>query len=239
MTNLPPRPKGTVERSTNFPTAAASIIAIDWTTKGKVGAIKDQGQCGSCWAFSAVGAIESNVAIKKSAYPVSYSEQQLVDCCFKYGFCNPNGGCKGAWPANGLEYVGLKGLTLSAVYPYTSFTGVASACKEDSFTRTRFLKAPYYNEIPSSSIAKKLQSGPLSVCVDGSKWNDYGSGVLKCSPAVKLNHAAVLVGVDSNGTWKLRNSWGTSWGENGYIRVSGDPSYNCGITEYASFPILA
>jgi cathepsin L len=87
-------------------------------------------------------------------------------------------------------------------------------------------------------MATKLLSGPLSVCVDASKWSDYGSGIFKCSTTVRINHAVVIVGVDSTGNWKVRNSWGAGWGEAGYIRISANKSNNCGIEQYAAFPIL-
>ena len=199
MTNIPtPAPAGKTVVAASYPTA--SVTAIDWVAKGKVGPIKDQQICGSCWAFSAVGTIESNVAIKKSTIPGKYSEQQLVDCLY------PNG-CNGGWPATAMSFILYHGLASSA-YAYTA---VGSICKETSYSRGRFLKSPGFNYISStnSAVAAQLLKGPISVCVDASKWGPYASGVFKCTTA-NINHAVVLVGVSSTGTWKLRNSWGSN-----------------------------
>lgn len=216
------------------------ITAIDWVTKGKVGPVKNQGYCGSCWAFSTVGTIESNVAIKRKTTPKSYSEQQLVDCCGVKGYyCS---GCNGAWPRNAMNYVGAAGLANTAAYNYVA---KVQACRDDLVKKSYYLKAPTatvpsYTTIAKSvaSLATKLLAGPVSVCVYASQWSSYASGIFSGCAAgqTSVNHAVVLVGVDSAGNWRIKNSWSTGWGESGYMRLSG--TNDCGILGYAVFPVL-
>lgn len=208
MTNLGTQPSiyPTATASASSTTVTAS--AIDWSTRNVFGPIKNQGQCGSCWAFSVVGTIESNVAIKFATVPGIYSEQQLVDCCGAKGFgCS---GCSGAWPTNAFNYVANAGLANSVDYPYVAAN---QACRDSTVTKVNYLKTtPSYISASGTSTATKLQAGPLSVCLDASKWGSYSSGVFGCNGRISYNHAVVLVGLDINGNWKIRNSWGTSWG---------------------------
>lgn len=186
---------------------------IDWTTKGKVSQVKNQGQCGSCWAFSATGVSESYSLIKGKS--VLLSEQELVDCSGSYG----NHGCNGGWPSSALRYIKDKGIKSSSEYPYTGRNG---QCKGGNGS----FKISSVNTFKGcSSLQNNLNAQPISVCVDASNWSRYSSGVFSnCGKSI--NHAVLLVGILS-GNWKIKNSWGSGWGEKGFIRLaSGD---TCGV----------
>lgn len=201
-----------------------------------MGPIKNQGQCGSCWAFSTTGTVEINVAVNKSTTPKAYSEQQLVDCCGVRGFPSCYG-CGGGWTGSAFNYIGSLGLTTSALYPYLA---VASTCKDATVAKTKFLKTnPSYTQTNVlSTILSQLAKGAVSVIVDATLWSAYKSGIFSgCTGAISFNHAVILVGVDVSGNYKIRNSWGTTWGTLGYMWLS--VTYNCGLTSYALTPILA
>ena len=190
---------------------------IDWTTKGRVSGVKNQGQCGSCWAFSATGVCESWALGK--GQKVSLSEQQLVDCSGSYG----NHGCNGGWPSSALKYIQAKGIASESEYSYTAKTGT---CKKDGGS---FKIAGQGSFSGTSGLASGIQSQPISVTVDASNWSSYRSGVFSnCGKSI--NHAVLLVGVISN-NWKIKNSWGTGWGAGGYITLASGNT--CGIGQYA------
>ena len=190
---------------------------IDWTTKGGVTPVKNQGQCGSCWAFSATGSSESWNKLKKGS-TISLAEQQLVDCSGSYG----NHGCNGGYPSAALKYIRDKGITTTSSYPYTARTGT---CKTSGGS---FKISSYGSTRGCSSIQNAVNAQPLSVCVDATNWSRYSSGVFSnCGKSI--NHAVLLVGYTSS-YWKIKNSWGTSWGESGFIRTAqGD---TCGMCSY-------
>lgn len=192
-------------------------IEIDWTAKGGVTAVKNQGSCGSCWAFSATGTLEASAKIKGQT--VSLSEQQLVDCSGSYG----NHGCNGGWPSSALNYVKDHGLASSSEYPYRAVT---ASCQRQggSFKLTSYSSASGCNGL-TNAIASK----PISVTVDATNWSKYSSGVFS-NCATGINHAVLLVGI-VGGSWKVKNSWGTAWGESGYIRLAGGNT--CGVCAYA------
>ena len=212
--------------------------ACDWRTKNVVNAIKDQAQCGSCWAFSAIQCQESVFAIKTGTL-LSLSEQNLVDCvtsCY---------GCNGGWPYKALDYV-IKNqagmFNLEEDYPYTAKDG---KCVFDS--TKGYGKITGYTSVKSGSeddlAAKVSQMGPASVCIDASNWSFqmYSTGIYdepSCSSAF-LDHAVGCVGYGTeNGVnyWIIRNSWGTSWGEEGYIRMVKDKKNQCGAATSAIVP---
>jgi len=143
------------------------------------------------------------------------SEQQLVDCSGSYG----NQGCNGGWPSAALKYVKDKGIATSSSYPYTAKTGT---CKTQGGS---FKISSIGSAKGCSALQNGINSRPISVCVDASNWSKYSSGVFtNCS--TKINHAVLLVGV-AGGNWKIKNSWGTSWGERGYIRLGSGNT--CGV----------
>ncbi len=195
-------------------TAMPSLSApIDWTTKGFVSPVKNQGNCGSCWAFSAVATLESYSLMKGKS--VNLSEQQLVDCSKKYG----NEGCNGGFNYQGLAYVKDHGIATGADYPYIAKT---QGCKTDGGAF----------KISSVSVAKgcpavlaALDSRPLGVSVDATNWSHYAAGIFS-NCKTSLNHDVFLVGATTD-YWKIKNSWGTTWGENGFIRLA--TGNTCGI----------
>ena len=195
---------------------------VDWTSQGKVSPIKDQGQCGSCWAFSATGAIES--ALLLSGRNDLLSEQQLVDCSRSYG----NMGCSGGWMDSAFQYVRDHGLTTSSAYPYVARN---QNCAIDSGA----VKITGFVDVPGcDNLERSLNNAPVSVAVDASNWGAYRSGVLStCGTAI--NHGVLLVG-SSDAYWKIKNSWGTSWGESGFIRLN--KGNTCNICGYPSFPTM-
>ena len=211
---LNPKPRVNTETHTDM--EAVPINAdIDWTTKGMVSPVKNQGSCGSCWAFSAVGVLESWALSKGQT--VNLSEQQLVDCSRKYG----NEGCNGGFNYQGLAYVKDHGITTSSAYPYTAKTG---SCKSDGGS---FKIASVPTVRGCSNIAVAIQSRPIGVSADATNWSRYGSGIFNnCKN--NLNHDILLVGMTSS-YYKIKNSWGPSWGENGFIRLA--PGDTCGICD--------
>ncbi|CAD8153012.1 unnamed protein product [Paramecium pentaurelia] len=192
--------------------------AIDWTDGSKIiyPDIKHQGKCGSCWAFATIGAIEmKSQLVYKTLYTLS--EQELIDCSGQYG----NLGCDGGWISNAVEYVAIRGLSDIKDYPYTGVDGV---CK---WNRRSFIHFVTTIRIDGCErLAFSLSYDIIPVYVDATLWQFYKNGILTTCDK-KLNHAVIVVGISSDGVWKVRNSWGAAWGEAGHIRLAqGD---TCGI----------
>jgi C1A family cysteine protease len=208
---------------------------IDWSSKGAVQKVKNQGSCGSCWAFSAIGAIEGLSAVKKGKLE-DFSEQELVDCSKSYG----NHGCNGGLMPSAFKYVKDKGIALQSAYPYKAVDG---QCKTTSGNK---FKISGYTGVPASSAAQlkaAIAKQPVSVGVQANAaWKSYKSGVMSASScsATSLNHGVLAVGYDtSSGTpyYKVKNSWGTSWGDKGYIKIGiTEGAGVCGIQKGASYP---
>lgn len=220
--------------------------SVDWRTEGAVAPVKDQAQCGSCWAFSAVFALEGALALqKKKQYGLSQSafttlsEQQLVDCAGgRWG----NQGCNGGLMTQAYDYVKWdKGLTTEQAYPYTA--------REGSCRKTQSLYAPVasYVEVPQSAqaLAAAVAKQPVSIALAANRIMFYTGGVFDdkyCGTG--LNHGVGLVGYGTEGGkdfWIVRNSWGARWGEAGYIRIRKDVASRsgmCGILMMNSYPVL-
>jgi len=198
--------------------------SVDWSTdKSVVNPVKDQGQCGSCWAFSAVGTVESAYA-QAAGKLGSYAEQQLVDCDTTGG----SQGCNGGFNQYGIQYIGSTGIAAESAYPYTATDG---SCKASSVSKTLPKGAVAgYNSVGKTNAALQsaITSGPVSITVDAdNSWQSYRSGVLSksCGLFGQIDHAVIAVGYDTSAsTFKIRNSWGASWGEGGYVRVSNSVS---------------
>jgi len=213
---------------------------LDWRTKGCVTEVKNQGQCGSCWSFSATGSMEA-AHFFATGNLVSLSEQNLVDCSTKEG----NEGCKGGLMDDAFQYViDNKGIDTEDSYPYTA-TG-PNACKFNSAnigaTISDFTDVKEGSE---SDLMAKLQKQPVSVAIDAShqSFQLYSEGVYyepSCS-STRLDHGVLAVGygTDDSGAdyWIVKNSWGTRWGNKGYINMSRNKNNNCGIATAASIPI--
>jgi C1A family cysteine protease len=186
---------------------------VDWSGKLTT-PVKDQGYCGSCWAFSATEQIESDT-MRTLGKTYLLSPEQITQCD------TTSYGCNGGWTEHAYNYVKKAGgIEQEKDYPYTSYQGVTGTCHAES---NKFVVAVngYTTVNGESSMASYVQTkGPLSVCVDASSWNSYSGGIMKtCGKSV--NHCVQAVGVDTSaGYWKVRNSWGTGWGESGYIRLS-------------------
>ena len=216
---------------------------VDWTTKGAVTPVKNQKQCGSCWAFSTTGSLEGQTFLKKGTLP-NLSEQQLVDCSDKYG----NHGCQGGLMDNAFKYIKANGgIDSEASYPYEAKNGkcrfqqsaVAATCTG-------------YKDIPRDDISGLMDAvanvGPISVAMDAShsSFQLYAEGVydpLLCS-STRLDHGVLAVGYGTEPSgifheekdyWLVKNSWGPVWGQKGYFKIA-RKNNKCGIATSASYP---
>jgi hypothetical protein len=181
---------------------------VDWRGKA-VTPVKNQGQCGSCWAFSATGAMEGYSATKRGSLP-NLSEQQLVDCAGSAG----NHGCNGGWPSSAIKYAQGKGSCSQQSYPYTGRQGTCKSC-------TNVYTPPgSRGGSGESTLASQLNSFPISIALDASGgFQSYKSGVFNGPCGTQLNHAVLAVGYNAQ-SWIVKNSWGTGWGSGGYIYMA-------------------
>jgi len=211
--------------------------SLDWTTKNAVTGVKDQGQCGSCWAFSTTGSMEGVIQLKHG-HLTSLSEQQLVDCSGSYG----NAGCNGGLMDNAFKYAEKTGLCTETAYPYTAKDGT---CKATSCTASADSKIASYKDVThtENALGAAVDINPVSVAIeaDQSGFQLYKSGVFCGTCGTALDHGVLAVGYGDEGTtpyWKVKNSWGTSWGEAGYIRMCRNAD-KCGIASEPSYPVAA
>jgi len=218
----------------SFPNATVAA-SIDWRTKGAVTPVKDQGQCGSCWAFSSTGAMEGAHFVK-SGELLSFSEQQLVDCD-KLSF-----GCNGGNQSTAFNYYKSHFAELESVYSYTAKNGT---CAYDSKSKTAVDVTAYTKVTPDSpdSLKAALNIAPVSVSIEADKmcFQLYSSGVFdNANCGTTLDHAVLAVGYGTeNGAdyWIVKNSWNTTWGEQGYIRMAiVDGAGICGIQMGPLYP---
>jgi len=219
-------------------TVADSVTPIDWRQKGAVTPIKDQGQCGSCYSFSAVGAIEGAYALSNGTL-TSFSESQIVDCSEAYG----NNGCDGGLQVNAYKYIqAIGGLMLEKDYPYTASVGTCEAKKNKFVAHITSYKAITRGDEASQIAA--LAKGPVAIALDASNqsFQLYKSGVYT-EPACKklqVDHGLTAVGLghdDASGMdyYIIKNSWGTSWGMDGYILIPANKNNYCGVATLSSY----
>ncbi|KAH8236959.1 hypothetical protein KR038_001109, partial [Drosophila bunnanda] len=214
--------------------------SVDWRSKGAVTGVKNQKSCGSCWAFSTTGSVEGQ-HFRKTGKLVSLSEQNLVDCSGSYG----NKGCSGGFMTWAFKYIKDNGgIDTEKSYPYKAVNG---KCKFNratiGATITGFVKLPAGDERKLAEAVATV--GPVSVGIHvvAGSFQHYHSGVYiepKCNPKL-INHAVLAVGYGSEGGrdfWLVKNSWGGSWGDKGYIKMLRNGNNQCGISSLASYPTV-
>lgn len=204
--------------------------SVDWRTKGAVNAVKDQGQCGSCWTFSAVCAMEGAHQIKTGKL-LSLAEQQFVDCD------KTSYGCRGGWQAHAFKHAEAHAEELESAYRYTARDG---SCKEKSSLGK--VKVTGYKNVPSNSVAQlkaAINKQPVSVTIEADKtcFQNYHSGIMNSQQCgTNLDHAVAAVGY-GDGYYIVRNSWGSRWGDNGYIKIATVEGKGiCGIQMDSLYP---
>ena len=218
----------------------AAPSSYDWRNYNRVGPVKDQGSCGSCWAFSAIGNLEGLYAAKKGVYK-AFSEQQLVDCDTK------DSGCNGGLMEYAFTFLKQLGcLNFEEDYPYTGRKGTCRTnydkCVDMTITGYKKLgsSASTWSPVDEDEVKEFLYAtGPLAIALNANPLQTYVSGILdktaaQC-PTSGINHAVLLVGYGTAELdyWIVKNSWGKSWGENGYFRIrrgNGTCGINCYIT---------
>ncbi|XP_067006619.1 cathepsin L1 [Anabrus simplex] len=215
--------------------------SIDWRQTGAVSEVKNQGQCGSCWSFSATGAIEGQ-HYRATGQSVSLSEQNLIDCSTGYG----NNACNGGVMQYAFQYViDNHGIDTERSYPYEARLGY---CRYNVYnsaaTISNYVNIGVGNEAQLAEAVGNV--GPVAVAMDASRqsFQFYSGGIYydpQCS-STQLDHGVLVVGygrtTDGYDYWIVKNSWGASWGESGYFYVYRNMNNQCGLATQASYPLV-
>jgi len=215
--------------------------SVDWREKSVITPVKDQGRCGSCWAFATVEQVESYYAIAHDGNQTILAPQQLVSCMPNPLHCGGYGGCKGATATLGFSYITVSGLVKESEYPYTSGKeGKDGTCLISDGAIQPEVYVERYNLLPRNDMNAVMRHlafvGPLAVNVDASLFHKYNGGVFdECSYSenIDINHVVQLVGYGTDSElgldyWLIRNSWSPTYGENGYIRLKREKQTLCG-----------
>jgi C1A family cysteine protease len=238
FTGLTPRANNFI-RSQNLATFDEDMdvpTSVDWRQKNAVTPIKNQGQCGSCWAFSTTGSVEGAHAIATGNL-VSLSEQQLVDCSGPQG----NQGCDGGLMDDAFEFIiQNNGICTEASYPYTGVTGTCQTGCSPAATISSYKDIAAGDE---TSIGPAVAQQPVSIAIEADQqgFQFYSTGVFNAACGTQLDHGVLLVGYDTDPSagqfWWLKNSWGTTWGEQGYMQIARGMN-ECGLANMASYPVV-
>lgn len=239
--NLRRNPEGPVHGEPANP--ASLPDSIDHVSLGHVSAVKNQGNCGSCWSFSAVGALEGAYHIKYGGSSVkTFSEQQLVSCD------TVDSGCNGGWMDDAFTFAQKNGgLTTEDGYPYKSgTTGSSGTCVKTGYTNDANVAPKSFTDVQTKSVTALMSAvaqQPVSIAIQANQasFQSYSGGILTGRCGTRLDHGVLLVGYGTeNGVdyWKVKNSWGESWGEKGYIRIARTSEDLCGVLDAPSFPNL-
>jgi len=227
-----------------------AATSINWVDNGAVTPVKDQGQCGSCWSFSTTGALEGAYYVKYGKLP-SFAEQQLVDCDnFQHG--GKDHGCNGGLMDNAFSWIGKNGgLCGETSYPYVSGTTKKAGTCETGCEIIDNSKVVSFHDVSKSSdqaMMEALSQQPVSIAIqaDQKDFQLYKSGVFSGSCGTQLDHGVLAVGYgseDGNDYYLVKNSWSSSWGLNGYIKLGRGDEFNngqgqCGMLLQASYPEL-
>jgi hypothetical protein len=215
-----------------------STGSVDWTTKGAVTPVKDQGQCGSCWSFSTTGSIEGAWEIS-SGNLKSLSEQQFVDCD------KSSMGCNGGNMNTAIAWAEKQDIATESSYPYTATDG---SCKSSFTTAIPKGGVTGYKSVGSlfskatvASLESAIDVTPVSIAIeaDQSSFQHYTGGILSSGCGTNLDHGVLAVGYNTaEGYWLVKNSWGASWGDAGYIKLSQTGNV-CGILNQPVYPTVS
>lgn len=227
-----------------FSSSASSVpSSVDWRNNGAVTSVKDQGQCGSCWAFPATGSIEGAWAIANSQL-IDLSEQELVDCAT--GDLYGSNGCNGGKMDGAFKYVIEKGQCSLSSYPYTSGVSETSGACQKCTTVALISSCSDVKHNDQLSLKAAVAQQPVAVAIEADTFyfQSYSSGILTSSSCgTNLDHGVLIVGYgEENGQkyWIVKNSWGITWGDVGYVKIARSDNTNdtgiCGIAMDPSFP---